>query len=129
MKNISLLSISTIALLLLGITSAGFFGFKYLADKQYGEYDLTNGKAKFLANCAVCHGNRGLGDGIASGTLTVSPDNIYDELKNPFGLKQELISSVLDGDNGQGGLMPAFQTTLTEKDVNDIFGYIESVNL
>ncbi|MGR5151981.1 c-type cytochrome [Photobacterium swingsii] len=129
MKRFSLFTVSMIALCLLAFSSIGFFGFKAWSDNQYGEYNLTNGKSKFIANCAVCHGNKGLGDGIASGTLTISPDNIYDELKNPFGLKQELISSVLDGDNGQGGLMPAFQTTLTEKDVNDIFGYIESVNL
>ncbi|GAM74444.1 hypothetical protein JCM19241_5640 [Vibrio ishigakensis] len=61
-------------------------------------------------------------------SLEVKPDNIHAELTNSFGMKFELIDSVLQGDNGQNGVMPAFKDTLTEKDVNDIFEYIKSIN-
>ncbi len=107
---------------------SGFFGIKFYSDNQFGEPDIINGKAQFVSSCAACHGMKGLGDGPISNTLAVAPDNIYEELINPFGFKFELISSVMDGDNGQGGLMPAFRGILTEKDINDIFGYIESIN-
>ena len=65
---------------------------------------------------------------MASLSMTVKPDNIYQELKNPFGFKTELIDSVLNGDNGQGGTMPAFKDILNEKEINDIFGYIININ-
>lgn len=106
----------------------GFFGLKAFTDNLYGQADIINGKALYTNNCAVCHGPQGHGDGVAAKGLTVSPDNIYEEVVNPFGFKAELINSVLEGDNGQDGVMPAFKGTLTEQDVNDILGYIESIN-
>ncbi|OAN11478.1 cytochrome C [Photobacterium jeanii] len=114
--------------LAIAMMGVGLFSYKFISDNQYGAPDLANGKVKFNTNCAVCHGDRGLGDGLAAASLTISPDNIYEEVSNPFGLKSELISSVLDGDNGQGGLMPAFKTTLTEKDVDDILEYVRHAN-
>ncbi|ELR66643.1 hypothetical protein C942_04341 [Photobacterium marinum] len=47
---------------------------------------------------------------------------------NLFGMKTELINSVLDGDSDQGGVMPALKSTLSKADVNDIFEYIKSIN-
>ncbi len=123
MKTIVICFIASIVLCI-----SGFFGVKFYSDNQFREPDLINGKTQFVSNCAACHGTKGLGDGLISNTLAVAPDNIYKELTNPFGFKFELISSVMNGDNGQGGLMPAFRGVLTEKDINDIFGYIESIN-
>ena len=40
----------------------------------------------------------------------------------------ELIESVLSGDNGDGGQMPAFKEMLSGKDVFDIFAYITYIN-
>ena len=76
----------------------------------------------------MCHGDKGLGDGPGGQVLGVSPDNIYEELSNPFGMKMELISSVIEGDNGQQGVMPAFRDVLSAKDVDDIFEYIRDIN-
>ncbi|MGL6315543.1 c-type cytochrome [Vibrio sp. WXL103] len=115
-----------VALALVGAAVAG--GVKYYPEIRYGAPDLANGQTQYVDNCAACHGNRGLGDGLVSASLSVSPDSIYDELNNPWGLKLELMGSVLDGDNGQGGMMPAFRGVLSEQDIHDIFGYIESVN-
>jgi cytochrome c6 len=125
-SNMKKITWCTVALITVGIT--GFFGVKLFNYNQFGKPDLTNGKSKFITNCAVCHGLKGRGDGIAANTLTISPDDIYDELTNPLGFKSELISSVLNGDNGQGGVMPAFKNTLSESDVNDIFMYIKVIN-
>lgn len=79
-------------------------------------------------NCQVCHGDKGEGNGIIANTLIVQPDSIYEELTNPLGLKYELIGSVLEGDNGQDGIMPAFKNSLSGRDVNDIFAYIKTIN-
>ncbi len=123
MKTISLT-------LLTGVVFAvgGFFGLKAYMDNRYGEPDLVNGQIQYSNNCQICHGNLGHGDGIAAQKLEVKPDNIIGELNNPFSMKFELIDSVLQGDNGQNGVMPAFIDTLSDKDVNDIFEYIKSIN-
>ncbi|MGR5211061.1 c-type cytochrome [Vibrio rotiferianus] len=113
---------------LLFVTSTGFAGYKWFTDNQYGEVDLAVGKQRFESYCISCHGDKGLGDGLAANALNIKPDNIYAELLNPLGTKVELIDSVLEGDNGQGGAMPPFKSVLSEKEINDIFEYIRSVN-
>lgn len=112
----------------IGLLYAGFLAAKYISDSSYGTADLVNGEETYAANCLACHGEKGLGDGPVSHTMTVKPDNIYLELTNPWGFKAELIASVLEGDNGQDGSMPAFKQVLSESDINDIFGYIVDIN-
>ena len=113
---------------IVGIGGAGFFAMNAISDASYAAPDVANGKTAFLDYCLVCHGEKGRGDGPASHAMSVKPDDIHRELANPFGLKAELIDSVLNGDNGQNGTMPAFKGVLTEKEIVDIFGYIASIN-
>ncbi|NEQ69085.1 MAG: cytochrome c [Symploca sp. SIO2D2] len=110
------------------LSVASFFLAKNISDSSYGSPDLANGRELYQVNCMACHGEKGIGDGIASVSMSVKPDSIYEEIKNPFGFKAELIHSVLNGDNGQGGTMPAFKKILSAEDINDIFGYILEVN-
>lgn len=123
MKKITLYSVGIIAIAL-----CGFFVTKSYPYFQFGNPNLDNGKIQFVSNCAACHGEKGLGDSELAKHLDITPDNIYAELTDPFGFEVELISSVLNGDNGQGGTMPAFKGSLSNKDVHDIFGYVESIN-
>jgi len=94
----------------------------------FEKVDLAGGRENFMKYCVVCHGEKGHGDGVRSADLLVSPDNIYSEITNVLGFKGELINSVLEGDNGEGGSMPAFKDDLTAQDVNDILEYVRSVN-
>lgn len=110
------------------VSVSGLIGVRYWDAVRYSNYDLTNGQEKYLVHCIACHGERGFGDGGLAAQLQVSPDNIYSEVSNPLGLKAELIASVLDGDNGEGGQMPAFKGVLTEQDVNDVLEYIRDMN-
>ncbi|MBY6238317.1 cytochrome c [Vibrio harveyi] len=113
---------------LLLVPSFGFAGYKWFTDNQYGEADLVAGKQRFESYCVSCHGDKGHGDGLVAKAMDIKPDNISAELLNPFGTKVELIGSVLEGGNGQGGAMPPFKTVLSENEVNDIFEYIKSIN-
>ncbi|EKO3784146.1 c-type cytochrome [Vibrio harveyi] len=113
---------------LLLVSSFGFAGYKWFTDNQYGEADLVAGKQRFESYCVSCHGDKGHGDGLVAKAMNIKPDNISAELLNPFGTKVELIGSVLEGGNGQGGEMPPFKTVLSENEVNDIFEYIKSIN-
>jgi mono/diheme cytochrome c family protein len=116
------------AVLLLLAFSSGFTGYKWFTDNQYGEADLAAGQQYFESYCVSCHGGKGHGDGLVAEATNIKPDNIFDELTNPFGTKVELIGTVLEGENGQSDAMPPFKSVLSEKQVNDIFEYIKSIN-
>ncbi|WP_415896559.1 c-type cytochrome [Neptuniibacter sp. QD72_48] len=118
-------------LLLIGLTGLAFAEFYYMKDfsvSLYGPPNISKGELAFNVNCAACHGEKGLGDGIMSKAIAIKPDNIYQELTDPFSFKAELINSVLDGDISQDGVMPAFRGALTVEQINDIFGYIVHIN-
>lgn len=119
--------LSIVIVAILSITGL-FMAAQSITNYSLGTANIENGKEKYQMYCITCHGAQGHGDGIASAALTVKPDNLIAELNNPIGFKLELVNSVLEGDNGEGGLMPAFKGTLTKEDINDIFGYIESIN-
>ncbi|AYO22208.1 cytochrome c [Vibrio owensii] len=116
------------AVLLLLASCSGFAGYKWFTDNQYGEADLASGQQHFESYCVSCHGDKGHGDGLVAKVTNIKPDNIFDELTNPFGTKVELIGTVLEEENGQSGAMPPFKSVLSEKQVNDIFEYIKSIN-
>ncbi|MGR5172953.1 c-type cytochrome [Vibrio owensii] len=116
------------AVLVLLASSSGFAGYKWFTDNQYSEADLAAGQQNFQSYCVSCHGDKGHGDGLVAMATNIKPDNIFDELTNPFGTKVELIGTVLEGENGQSGAMPPFKSVLSEKQVNDIFEYIKSIN-
>lgn len=118
------------------IIVAGLFGI-FLASigvKAFDTFkhtgDAVNGKVLYTTNCAVCHGAKGLGDGLVSKTLPVQPADIYEKLSNPFGFRMELADSVLNGmgDEGDVFVMPKFKGVLTEKDVYDILAYVNNIN-
>lgn len=84
--------------------------------------NIENGKLKYRANCIVCHGSKGLGDGIAAANLSKQPANILRKMSNK---SENLLSdSVMRGKPG----MPAFRTQLTPTDATDIFAYIRQIN-
>jgi mono/diheme cytochrome c family protein len=105
-----------------------FISVKLASDLMYGFADVEQGASLYERHCIACHGTKGYGDGVAATALTVKPDNIYEELNNPLQLKAELVDFVLNGDNDQASVMPKFNGLLTESEVNDILGYIKTVN-
>lgn len=86
--------------------------------------DLSKGETNYKTLCISCHGDKGHGDGIAGKALSEAPSNIYEGLTSWFETEGELIDTVLNGNEG----MPAWKSVLNEKDVKDIFAYIEKVN-
>ncbi|WP_045465820.1 c-type cytochrome [Vibrio hyugaensis] len=116
------------AALLLLASGSGFAGYKWFTDNQYGEADVVAGKQYFESYCISCHGDKGHGDGLVARATNIKPDNIFDELTNPFGTKVELIGTILEGESGETGAMPPFKSVLSENQVNDIFEYIKSIN-
>ncbi len=72
------------------------------------------GEQIFVANCAVCHGIQGEGDGPNAGALPYPPPRLGDHV--PFHGNNTLFLWVSDGlpSDADIKIMPAFKTLLTE---------------
>ena len=82
----------------------------------------ADGPSLFKANCAVCHGNEGKGDGPASITFNPKPRNLVsDTFKN--GDKVEQIENTLRIGLGQ---MPSF-FSLADSQRHDLALYVKSL--
>jgi mono/diheme cytochrome c family protein len=84
---------------------------------------LEEGKKLFDANCAACHGERGLGDGPKSNPQTPAAD-LTDPFRaelNPDGVVFYRIW------NGKPPAMPAFNAQLTREQAWAVVAYVKSL--
>ena len=83
---------------------------------------IAAGAATFAATCAVCHGDTGLGDGIAGAVLDPPPANLH----------ADHVQIVPDGgifytiQNGKGTGMPAWGETLSEEEIWNLVNFIRT---
>lgn len=105
------------ALFLIGTQSA-FAGSDSVTDK------VQMGRKLFVANCVVCHGDNGLGDGAAAIGLNPKPRNL---VKDPFknGTSKDKIYETLSK-GFSGSAMPAF-SQLTDADRLSLVFYVLSL--
>jgi mono/diheme cytochrome c family protein len=89
--------------------------------------DAKNGEAIFIANCASCHGKKGMGNGVVGKALNPLPANFTDSKRMGAVSDWELYNAV-----GQGGmsvglspLMPAWGATLKDQEVRDVLVYVK----
>lgn len=89
----------------------------------------TEGRKLYGAYCATCHGDRGKGDGVAAGSLPIKPKDHTDGVTmNP--LTDQFLGDVITkggGAVGKSAFMPAWGSSLNEKQVRDIVAYIRSL--
>ena len=81
------------------------------------------GRTLFQANCAICHGPRGLGDGPAAFTLQPRPVNL--QLHVPQHAQGEIHYWITNGVPGTG--MPAWKDTLTDTQRWEIVRYLQAL--
>ncbi len=84
---------------------------------------IDAGRALFQANCAICHGSRGLGDGPAAFTLNPRPVNL--QLHVPQHAPGEINYWISNGVPGTG--MPAWKDTLTDTQRWEIVRYLQAL--
>ncbi len=58
---------------------------------------VAYGKEKFSTNCAICHGNSGMGDGAAGATLNPKPRNLVEGKWKAGGTTLQLHNTVTHG--------------------------------
>jgi mono/diheme cytochrome c family protein len=84
---------------------------------------IAAGRQLFQANCAICHGPKGLGDGPAAFTLNPRPVNL--QLHVPQHAQGEVYYWITEGVAGTG--MPAWKDKLTDEQRWQIVLYLEAL--
>ena len=84
---------------------------------------VGRGRTLFQANCAICHGPRGLGDGPQAFLLQPRPVNL--QLHVPQHAQGEVYHWISEGVAGTG--MPAWKETLSEAQRWEIVRYLQAL--
>ena len=85
-----------------------------------------NGKQIFAQNCTPCHGQDGTGGGPTAAALDPKPRDLTDA-SYVSTLSNEHLFKVISGGGlavGKSAAMPAWSTSLSDKDITDIVSYI-----
>lgn len=82
---------------------------------------IDRGRTAYLANCATCHGDRGLGNGPAGLALPVRPADL--RVRVPLHVDVELYQFIKNG----VGKMPSFGGSLEEDELWDIVNYLRAL--
>jgi mono/diheme cytochrome c family protein len=85
--------------------------------------NLAAGEQTFMDNCALCHGEKGMGDGPGGKTIKIHPANFTD----PKLMAQETDGSLFWKMSNGRGPMPSWKDTLEEKERWQLVLYIRKL--
>jgi mono/diheme cytochrome c family protein len=84
---------------------------------------IARGRALFEADCAVCHGPQGHGDGVAAAAMPRKPDDLGRLAPPPIFPDGVVAYRIRHG----VGLMPAFDKALSDEQLWDLLNYIRAL--
>jgi mono/diheme cytochrome c family protein len=84
---------------------------------------IARGRLLFQQQCAICHGERGAGDGPVAASLSSKPEDLSKIARPPIFPDGIVVYRIANGKN----LMPAFKTTLSEQQLWDLLNFIRSL--
>lgn len=89
-------------------------------------YEARRGALLFGKHCALCHGQRGQGDGFNAFNLDPRPTNLADPARQSRLTPDHLREVIREGGRGVNlaATMPAYGTTLTVDEIEDLVAYI-----
>ena len=93
-------------------------------------YSERTGQRLFEKYCVVCHGQEGQGDGFNAYNLDPHPRNLADTTYMNTLSDARLSEMITEGGRGTGKsvLMPAYGSTLTASEIEDLVNYIRSLS-
>jgi len=86
---------------------------------------LVAGKKTFTKLCTTCHGESGKGDGPAAAALKQKPADFTDAEHSKFYSDQGRIYLIKKGSAGTA--MPAWENSLSEKEIQSVYAYVRSL--
>ena len=99
-----------------------------LAGPVYAQ-NQTDGKGLYTSYCSACHGDKGKGDGVAAKGLPAKPADhtngaVMTQLSDKY-----LIDVISKGGGavGKSAFMPAWGSSLNDKQIRDIVAFIRSI--
>ncbi len=85
---------------------------------------LAEGRALYQANCALCHGPLGMGDGDTARALNPSPALLAYMIQAPMQVDAYMLWAISDGGAAFGTAMPAFKDSLTSDEIWKIITFM-----
>lgn len=112
---------SVLSLLLALLLGAGAAG---LVAQAAGQGNAKDGKAHYERYCAVCHGQRGLGNGPMAKATTPPASKLTTR-----DVRKKSDAQILEAiANGVGSVMPAWRGVLDDQQLLDVVAYVRSLS-
>lgn len=91
------------------------------------DVDMEAAKALFDRNCAGCHGEKGLGDGVDGSAVDPKPTNIARFAKMGMAKDDYLLWTLAEGGLPIASDMPAFKDVLSRNEIWQIVAYLRQI--
>ncbi|MBU0500380.1 MAG: cytochrome c [Gammaproteobacteria bacterium] len=88
---------------------------------------VAQGAQIFQAQCATCHGPKGLGDGLAGLRLSPRPANLSQVVKSAHAKDGHLMWVISEGGRMPGSAMPPFKASIGEEDRWRLIHYLRTL--
>ena len=95
-------------------------------DVGYTTNAIAAGGPLYLAKCAKCHGDTGLGNGELAYSLNPSPALLAYLMQQPIAIDQYLLWTISEGGKEFGTAMPSFKSELTKDQIWQIVAYLRA---
>lgn len=93
---------------------------------EKGPQAIAKGAEVYTAQCARCHGPKGMGDGDKANAVAPSPALLAYMIRRPISVDEYLLWTISDGGKQFESAMPAFRDTLSSDEIWAVIAYMRA---